>query len=126
MLFLLVKLRQVLGEPLVEHRQDDQSKQRGRKQAEDHYHRQGPLHFRARPAGKQQAGSRPRMATRAVISTGRRRRSQPWRTASSMERPLSWRSWLNLGDQHDAVQHRHPEEGDKAHRGGDAQIEAGE
>ena len=109
---------------MVEHRQDHQGEQGGGKQTADHYHRQGPLHFRARPAGKQERGE-PEDGHQGGHEHG------PEAPLAALAHGFihgeaAFPELVDLGDQHHAVQHRHPEEGDEAYRGGDAQIEAGE
>ena len=72
--------------PAIEHRQHQQG-QHGRGQdAADHHRRQRPLHLAPVPVARA-IGTKPRDATRAVISTGRRRVMAPSHTAWSRLRP---------------------------------------
>ena len=109
---------------LVEHRQHDKSKQRGSEQAENHHYGQGPLHFRSRPGGEEQ-GNKPQDGHQR----SHEHRAQPPFTPPP-HRFLQGQTLLaqlvKLGDQHHPVEHRHAEEGDKPHRGRDAQVEAGD
>jgi hypothetical protein len=60
---------------------------------------------------------KPKLATSAVINTGRSRISEPSRTAR-LERMPFLAQLVDVGDQDDAVQHRHAKEGNEADRGG--------
>ncbi len=69
-------------------------------------------------------GRKPSEATLAVISTGRRRLAVPMPDPLCDVQQPFLPQVLELADEHDAVEHRHTEQGDEAHTRRDAERHA--
>jgi hypothetical protein len=76
----LIRGRIIFEDPLVEYRQQEKSEHGGAQQTPDDDRGEWPLHFRA-SGGRGSHGMKPKLATQAVMSTGRSLRLAPVITA---------------------------------------------